>query len=336
MLGWAIAIIALAASMITSPIWIPIAVFFSLILAFWLAVIYAGLRLFGYWEIVYQKGDDLYEWLIFKSDKPRKIIWKSFYNLLCRFTFKRNWKVMNYGYAEHSEKGHIIDLDPEEETERYQYQMYHYIASGLKKFQSLSGKHILEVGSGRGGGLAYITKVLSPISAVGIDYSQTQIDWCNKTYNIPNLKFAYGDAEHLPVHDSCVDIVINIESSHCYGNLKAFVEEVKRVLKPGGHFLIADFIDRQELALREDTLNSCGLQLIERKDITENVILALNLDEKRKINSINSAPKIFRKILREFAGTENSRMSKSFNAGNTGYIAYHFMKPKSSEELTFS
>lgn len=181
-------------------------------------------------------------------------------------------------------------MDPEEELERYQYQMYHFIATAFKKLKNLEGIHILDIGSGRGGGLAYIVKRLKPITAVGIDISSKQVDFCNQTYNFPNLKFAQGDAENLPVHDSCVDIVINIESSHCYSNFSAFVSEVARALKPGGHFIITDFVYRSDLENKENILNSNVLQLIDKEEITENVILSLNFDSERKEDMLDKAP----------------------------------------------
>ena len=52
------------------------------------------------------------------------------------------------------------------------------------------------------------------------------------------LNFYRGESEKLnevqEIHEESVDVVINVESSHCYGNFKEFVKQVDRVLKPGG------------------------------------------------------------------------------------------------------
>jgi cyclopropane fatty-acyl-phospholipid synthase-like methyltransferase len=40
----------------------------------------------------------------------------------------------------------------------------------------MSGKTLLETGCGRGGGLHYITKKMTPESSVGIDISDSQVD----------------------------------------------------------------------------------------------------------------------------------------------------------------
>jgi len=39
-----------------------------------------------------------------------------------------------------------------------------------------------------------------------------------------------------------VDLIVNIESAHCYPDFVGFMKEVDRVLNPGGHFMFADFI----------------------------------------------------------------------------------------------
>ena len=46
----------------------------------------------------------------------------------------------------------------------------------------------------------------------------------------------------MEIEDQSVDTVINIESAFHYPDKQAFLNEVSRVLKPGGHFLIADIL----------------------------------------------------------------------------------------------
>ena len=56
-----------------------------------------------------------------------------------------------------------------------------------------------------------------------------------------------GDAENLPFEDNSFDAIINVESSHCYGNVEQFLREVHRVLRPGGDFLFVDLRGAQKL-----------------------------------------------------------------------------------------
>ena len=142
---------------------------------------------------------------------------------------------MNYGFYD---ENLFIKMDPEEERERYPAQLYHHTASQ----EDISEKKVLEVGSGRGGGASYVSRYLKPKSVVGIDISKNAVGLCNSTHQYPNLSFCVGDSEKIPFENESFDVVLNVESSHCYGNIPLFLTEVNRVLKPGGFFLWADFI----------------------------------------------------------------------------------------------
>ena len=51
-----------------------------------------------------------------------------------------------------------------------------------------------------------------------------------------------GDAENLPFDDASFDVVTNLESSHTYPDIRAFLGQVRRVLRPGGWFLHTDLL----------------------------------------------------------------------------------------------
>lgn len=54
----------------------------------------------------------------------------------------------------------------------------------------LSDKKILDLGCGRGGGLAFLAKYYEPEAAVGIDFSAHQIQFCRTRHeDIDNLSF---------------------------------------------------------------------------------------------------------------------------------------------------
>lgn len=82
------------------------------------------------------------------------------------------WKCMNYGYANLShQEGSSVKLEQPDEYERFPLQMYDLVASGLHSFDSLENKVLLEVGSGRGGGLEYLTRTKKPLRSIGVDFS---------------------------------------------------------------------------------------------------------------------------------------------------------------------
>lgn len=47
---------------------------------------------------------------------------------------------------------------------------------GLGAFKTLRDNTVLEVGSGRGGGLSYVSSQLEPKLCVGVDFSANQVD----------------------------------------------------------------------------------------------------------------------------------------------------------------
>ena len=79
-----------------------------------------------------------------------------------------------------------------------------------------------------------------------------------------------GDSEKLneipELNNLSVDMVINVESSHCYGNFKEFVRQVDRILKPGGSFIFTDFRDQTEIDPMEAALKSFSLVLHTHKN----------------------------------------------------------------------
>ncbi len=116
-------------------------------------------------------------------------------------------------------------------------QWYHKLAS----FPDLGGLDICELGSGRGGGLAYVHKQCKPKNTCGLDLNQRAVEFCNKYHQSNGLSFVQGDAQKLPFEDDAFDVIINVESSHRYSHFDTFLQEVNRCLKPGGHLLLTDF-----------------------------------------------------------------------------------------------
>jgi len=332
MLDYCIAITVLVIALATSWIWAPFLVLTS---PFWvtgLGLLYTLLKVLGLWSHVRKAIGASYEWLMFKSNRPRKYLWLKFYNFLVWMFPQPEWKTMNYGYAVNTEHGHTIKLDAEDETERFSYQLYHYIATGMKEFSSLSGLDLIEVGSGRGGGLYYVCRYLTPASAIGVDFSRAQVEFCNRNYKLPNLTYMEGDAMNLPIKAESVDVVINVESAHCYPNLKGFVSEVDRILKPGGHFFFTDFLAASEADELHQALTSASLQVVNKQDITESVLLSLHLDSQRRQELIESrTPRFLHGLLKHFGGTEGSNIYKGMESGETVYQAYHLLKPKPSK-----
>ncbi|NCJ07570.1 methyltransferase domain-containing protein [Synechococcales cyanobacterium C] len=254
----------------------------------------------------------------------RRFFWYLFYQVLAGGTSgQTSWGFMNYGYMPVDVAEPALILKPEDEPERFCIQLYHHLASATQ----LKEKDVLEVGSGRGGGASYLKRYFEPKSLVGVDFSSKAVTFCRDNYAVDGLAFQVGDAEALAFADESFDVVLNVESSHCYGDLDAFFSEVKRVLRPGGYFLYTDSRTDFQWDDHYQHLQNSGLNIIKTEDITQNVLAALDKDHERKSHLIQAKiPKILAKPLQEFAGMKGSTFYENLKAGKIIYFVFILRK----------
>lgn len=242
----------------------------------------------------------------------RKMLWKLWHPYMTART--RDITCLNYGYVDSEVMS--INLEKADERERYCLQLYHYVATA----GDIVGKDVLEVGCGRGGGASYIARYLSPRSYVGVDISNPLIKFSKSAHSSDNLSFVTADAEKLPFDDCRFDYIINIESSRTYGNMRQFLVEAMRVLRPGGCLLFADFRKQENMSYLWKDIESSGLSLLEKQDITKNVVAALDSDSERRRRTIaERIPGFLKEASMQFAGVKGSDRYKEFENGNLGY-----------------
>lgn len=230
---------------------------------------------------------------------------------------------MNYGYIPPAD-ALPLSLDADDEPDRYCIQLYHFVAGAC----DLAGKHVVEVGSGRGGGASFIKRYLRPAALTGVDFSARAVEFCRHRYRVDGLSFHEGNAEALPCEDDSIDAIVNIESSHCYGSMPAFLGEVRRVLKPGGVFLYADLHAGANVDEWRAQLLDSGLRLATETDITPNVLAALDLDHDRKSALIRRLiPGPLLNSFGNFAGLRGSSIYEGFRTGRLTYRAFRMEKP---------
>jgi ubiquinone/menaquinone biosynthesis C-methylase UbiE len=255
----------------------------------------------------------------------RKVTKLGMYQFMAKIHQKKSWSFMNYGYAPLEEGAEMLSLDHADEPNRTCIQLYHHVAGAV----DLRGKRVLEVGSGRGGGADYVQRYLKPHTMVGVDYSARAVGLSNRHYGAQRVGLGYvpGDAEALPFDDDSFDAVINVESSHCYRAMPTFLAEVHRVLRPGGHFLFADFRSGDHLTDLDGQLRRSGLVEQRRQDITSNVMQALDIDHARKRAQIEqNAPWWVTKLFAQFAGLKGSRIYRQFQGRELIYMSFVLQK----------
>ena len=251
----------------------------------------------------------------------RRLLWRGWYQFLARQYPDTQWTFMNYGHRP-THGAMPLALAPEDEADRSCIQLYQIVAGAV----DLTGREILEVGSGRGGGASFVVRYLRPSRVVGIDSSPLAVAFSRARHRAPGVSFEVGNAEKLGFDAASFDEVINVESSHCYGDLSAFVREVRRVLRPNGHFLYADFRPRTELDAWRHTL-STGLSLVQERDITPGVIAALDVDDDRKRSLINQrVARPLVSVFRQFAALRGTALYDKFRDGSVMYRAFVFSR----------
>jgi ubiquinone/menaquinone biosynthesis C-methylase UbiE len=158
-----------------------------------------------------------------------------------------------------------------DEPDRFPIQLYHRTATQV----DLSGKKVLEVSCGHGGGASYLMRTLHPTSYTGLDLNTVGIKFCRKRHNLPGLDFVQGNAESLPFPGQSFDAVINVEAALHYLGFDRFLAEVARVLRPGGHFLYADFRDADGVSAWEAMLVNAPMRLLSQRVINAEVVRGL-------------------------------------------------------------
>jgi ubiquinone/menaquinone biosynthesis C-methylase UbiE len=258
-------------------------------------------------------------------EKLRVPLWRFFHGIINSRDKSYQIRFMNYGYIDEQLKNSPIPLEQEDLSEMYSVNMYHQTVD----FINLTGKDILEVGCGRGGGAYYISRYMKPNRYIGLDLNKKVVKACNQKYKIPGLTFVQGEADNLPFHDNQFDVLINVESSRCYPNMMGFLKEVVRVLKPGGYLLFSDMRYVEEHHILQQQFNDAGFTIIIEKDILPNVMAALEEDNERKSKWIRDRVKnkYLIKTAEEFAGTKGSRRYRLFKDGKMGYYHYVLQKP---------
>lgn len=229
---------------------------------------------------------------------------------------------MNYGYYPSADEPTLY-LETSDEINRYSVGLYHYLATKVE----LNGKDVLEVGSGRGGGAAYLKKYLHPSTVIGVDIAVNAVTLSRKYYGSEGIDFIEGSAEALPFEKESFDVVINVESSHTYGSVPLFLSEVKRVLRPGGYLLLTDIRVLSAMTVLKGQLKDSGMQLLLEEDISANVRYAIEAEEAVKQKRINeNIPAWLQKVFKEFAGVVGSKAHRDLLS--RALVYYRFVLQK--------
>lgn len=231
---------------------------------------------------------------------------------------------MNFGFADLHPRSSPVHLEPEDEFHRYPLQLYHHLAHRIDWVNA----DVLEVSCGRGGGASYIMRYFKPATCLGVDFASRSVEFCRRQYRTPGLTFEHGNAEDLRFADDSFDIVLNVEASLYYPDIDRFFRHVKRILRPGGHFLYADLRFEHEEAAWLEKVHSIGLEVIHAEDITGNVLRALELDRERRIRLVQDyVPAFLQRELYYLSGLVRNEPTSTPQLPARRYRSFVLRKP---------
>jgi phthiocerol/phenolphthiocerol synthesis type-I polyketide synthase E len=231
---------------------------------------------------------------------------------------------LNYGY--------VADGSPERAAvalpERYINRNSVKLVLELIGDCPVDGQRVLDVGCGRGGTVHTLTTFFKPAQVSGLDLSTRAIEFCRHAHKDSRVSFREGDAENLPFAAAAFDVVTNVESSHSYPSIHRFYAEVARVLSPGGHFLYTDALSAQQVTTSLAYLDHLGLELMEDRDITRNVLRSCDEVAATRVQAFDERND--QNLMRNFLATPGSQVYEEMRSGRWTYRIFKLRKPHAS------
>lgn len=96
---------------------------------------------------------------------------------------------------------------------------------------------VLDLACGNGYGSNLMAQYAKEV--IGVDIDESVISYAKKTYISSNLQFEIGSAEKTNLESRYFDIVVSFETIEHHDRHEEMLEEIKRVLKPGGILIIS-------------------------------------------------------------------------------------------------
>jgi SAM-dependent methyltransferase len=170
---------------------------------------------------------------------------------------------------------------------------------------------------------------------LGIELSVASVNFCKTEHrNRDRLSFMVGDAHDLPLGNASCDILINVESSLNYRDQDRFFVEVDRVLRPGGHFLFADYRRAKGMSKLQNRLDRMGYEQVHVEDISAGIANAIELDNPGKQERLKRRiPRLLRGLVAAFTFTGAAGRDEvaRFRSGEKRYLCAVLRKPQRAD-----
>jgi len=263
--------------------------------------------------------------------QQRANLLRRLYVAFCWIVPRNEWKHITWGYAKLNKDGDSIGkLDDLDEEKRFYIQLYNFLATGFGNWPNLENKNVLELKSGGGGGIDYISRYLKPNVCIGVEQDPSQTEAAREAFK-ENTKLRFYTAidplEKLStieqLKDERIDVAISVQSSMHVTDFAKFIHEVDSVVRPGGFFAFADMRLAADWAQLEKQLQSSSMKIMKKENISNNVMLALKLDEVNKFKVLSRKfGSLARRLVKRIGIIKDSALAQSLAGGNNVAMAY--------------
>lgn len=98
---------------------------------------------------------------------------------------------------------------------------------------------VLDLGCGTGWASRRLARMVPEGEVVGIDVADEMLRRAEQASSgIPNVRYLWGSAEKIPAADNSFDKVLSVESFYYYADQGKALDELRRVIAPGGRLFI--------------------------------------------------------------------------------------------------
>ena len=124
------------------------------------------------------------------------------------------------------------------------------LVAAAEPLPASSSGHLLDIGTGAGHTAFAFAPLIAHVEA--LDLTQEMLDQVERgarERGLSNIHCQLGDAEDLPYPDAAFDVVTSRLCAHHFQDVRAFVRETARVLRPAGRLLLMDSMAPEDAAL---------------------------------------------------------------------------------------
>ena len=125
-----------------------------------------------------------------------------------------------------------------EEVEAYRYREYGPWMPFVMEFDRHAGHDVLEIGGGVGTDLSQFARHGARVTDLDLSAGHLELARENFAKRALQGRFVHHDAEQLPFEDAAFDLVYSNGVLHHTPNTRRVVDEIRRVLKPGGKAIV--------------------------------------------------------------------------------------------------